>query len=61
VNVVRASEVVYEGNITSLRQEKDDAREVREGFECGIGVKGFTEFEVGDFLDCFAVETVEVE
>jgi translation initiation factor IF-2 len=61
VNVVRASEVVYEGNITSLRQEKDDAREVREGFECGIGVKGFTEFEVGDFLECFAVETVEVE
>jgi translation initiation factor IF-2 len=61
VNVVRASEVVYEGNITSLRQEKDDAREVREGFECGFGVKGFTEFEVGDFLDCFAVETVEVE
>lgn len=61
VNVVRASEVVYEGNITSLRQEKDDAREVLEGFECGIGVKGFTEFEVGDFLECFAVETVEVE
>jgi translation initiation factor IF-2 len=59
LNVVRQDEVIFEGSITSLRHEKDNVKEAREGFECGIGVKGFTEFEVGDILECFAVETVE--
>ncbi len=61
LHVVRDSEVIFEGSITSLRQEKDAVKEIREGFECGIGTKGFTEFEAGDILECFAEETVEVE
>jgi translation initiation factor IF-2 len=44
-----------------LKHEKDDVREIREGFECGIGVKDFTEFEEGDILVCFTEETVAVE
>ncbi|HEY69109.1 MAG TPA: translation initiation factor IF-2 [Anaerolineae bacterium] len=61
VHVVRENEVIFEGTITSLKHEKDDVREIREGFECGIGVKGYTEFEAGDILECFTEETVEVE
>jgi translation initiation factor IF-2 len=50
VRVLRTSEVIFEGPISSLRHEKDDVREIREGFECGIGVKDFNEFEEGDIL-----------
>jgi translation initiation factor IF-2 len=60
LHVLRNGDVIHEGSITSLRHEKDDVREIREGFECGIGVKGFSEFEVGDILECYAEETVEV-
>jgi len=54
--VIRDEEVVYEGEINSLKHEKDDVREVRTGFECGIGLKGFSEFQVGDTILCFTKE-----
>ncbi|HSM24884.1 MAG TPA: translation initiation factor IF-2, partial [Anaerolineaceae bacterium] len=54
--VVRNEEVIHEGEISSLKHEKDDVREVRTGFECGIGLKGFNEFEVGDTILCFTKE-----
>jgi translation initiation factor IF-2 len=60
MRVVRGNEVLHEGQISSLKHEKDDVREIREGFECGIGVKGFNEFKVGDMLVCFTEETVPV-
>jgi translation initiation factor IF-2 len=58
MRVVRGGEVIFEGPISSLRHEKDDVREAREGFECGIGLRGFDEFKVGDFLDCYTEEKV---
>jgi translation initiation factor IF-2 len=54
--VVRNEEVIHEGEISSLKHEKDDVREVRTGFECGIGLKGFSDFEVGDTILCFTKE-----
>ncbi len=54
--VVRNEEVVHEADIASLKHEKEDVREVRTGFECGIGLKGFSEFEVGDTIFCFTKE-----
>jgi translation initiation factor IF-2 len=60
IRVLRDGEDVFEGPISSLKHEKDDVREIREGFECGIGLKGFDDFEVGDQLVCFAEETVSV-
>lgn len=54
--VVRNEEVIHEGEIGSLKHEKDDVREVRTGFECGIGLKGFNDFEVGDTIQCFVKE-----
>ncbi|HKZ55562.1 MAG TPA: translation initiation factor IF-2 [Anaerolineales bacterium] len=58
VRVLRGGEEAYVGNITSLKHEKEDEREMREGFECGVGVKGFEEFLVGDILECYTEETV---
>ena len=58
IRVLRNGEKIFEGEIASLRHEKEDVREVRQGFECGIAVKGFTDFMVGDVLECFSVEKV---
>ena len=58
VRVVRDGTVVYEGNIASLRRFKDDARSVRAGFECGVGVENFNDIKEGDVLEFF--EVVEV-
>ena len=59
--VVRGGEVVHEGPISSLRHVKDDVRDMREGFECGIGLRGFDEFKVGDMLEIFTEEEVPAE
>ena len=58
VRVVRDGVVVYDGNIASLRRFKDDARSVRQGFECGIGIENFNDVKEGDVLEFF--EIVEV-
>lgn len=60
IRVIRNKQEVHTGPISSLKHEKDDVRDVREGFECGIGLKGFDEFEVGDTLECFTEEEVPI-
>jgi len=55
VRVVREGAVVYTGRINSLRRFKEDAGEVRTGFECGVGIANFNDVKVGDFLECFQV------
>ncbi len=59
VRVLRGSQVVHEGTVTSLRRGRDDVREVRQGFECGIGVDGYNDWEIGDIIAAY--EIVEVE
>jgi len=56
IRVIRNKDVVFEGEIGSLKRGKDDVREVREGFECGIALKQFHEFEEGDLLECYVIE-----
>ncbi len=56
--VIRDGSAVYTGEIESLKRFKDDVREVREGFECGIGVANFNDVKVGDVIECFTVEEV---
>jgi translation initiation factor IF-2 len=58
VRVVRDGVVVYTGRIHSLRRFKEDATEVRAGYECGIGVSNFNDVKVGDILECFAVQKI---
>jgi translation initiation factor IF-2 len=56
VRVLRDSAVVYTGRVISLRRFKDDANEVRAGFECGVGISNFNDVKVGDILECFKIE-----
>lgn len=56
VRVLRDDELVFEGEISSLRHEKDTVREVRQGFECGISLRGFNDFQVGDIIECYTIQ-----
>lgn len=58
VRVLRDGQVVHEGAMASLRQEKNDVREVDSGRECGINIEGFNDVQVGDSIECFDVVTV---
>jgi translation initiation factor IF-2 len=57
--VLRKQEKVYEGKVASLRRGKDDVREVLTGYECGILLEEFSEFEVGDVIEAFTQEKVK--
>ncbi len=59
VRVTRQGEVVHQGTLTSLRRFKDDAKEVAAGFECGVGVMGFKQFEEGDIIEAYRMERVD--
>jgi translation initiation factor IF-2 len=59
IRVLRENIVIYEGELESLRRFKDDVQEVRNGVECGIGVKNYNDVKVGDQIEVF--ETVEVK
>jgi translation initiation factor IF-2 len=56
VRVLRDNVVIYTGRVSSLRRFKDDVAEVRNGFECGIGISNFGDVKVGDVLECFTME-----
>ena len=56
--VVRDGIVVYEGEVSSLKRFKEDVREVREGFECGIGIANFNDVKAGDVIETYEVEEV---
>ncbi|HEU4560307.1 MAG TPA: translation initiation factor IF-2, partial [Longimicrobium sp.] len=58
IRVVRDAVQVYEGELGSLKRFKDDVREVREGFECGLNITNFNDIKVGDVLECYRVEEV---
>ena len=58
VRVIRDAATVYEGVLSSLKRFKDDVKEVKEGYECGIGIENFNDVKVGDVLECYRKETV---
>ena len=58
VRVIRDGLTVYEGDLGSLKRFKDDAKEVREGFECGIAIANFNDVKVGDVIEAYHVEEV---
>ncbi len=59
VRVLRVGEKVFEGKISSLKRFKDDARQVTQGYECGIGLEGFTDMREGDILQAYVLEEVK--
>ena len=58
IRVLRDNVVIFEGELDSLRRFKDDASEVRNGMECGIGVKNYSDVKVGDLIEVFEVNEV---
>ncbi len=58
VRLLREYVQVYDGKVGSLKRFKDDVREVREGYECGIGIEGFNDVKVGDVIECYKIEEV---
>ena len=59
VKVMRNNEKLFEGELASLKHEKENVKEVREGFECGLRIKGFNDFEIGDNVIAFIYEEVQ--
>lgn len=59
IRVVRDSVVIFEDKISSLKRFKDDAREVLQGFECGIGLEKFNDIKVGDILEAYEMQEIE--
>ncbi|HET9906725.1 MAG TPA: translation initiation factor IF-2 [Anaerolineales bacterium] len=57
VRLFRGTDLVFEGDMGSLRHEKDDVREVKQGYECGVGFKNFSDIQSGDQLICYILET----
>ena len=53
--VKRKGETLYKGKLTSLKRFKDDAKQVEKGYECGVVIDGFSDFESGDTIECFDV------
>jgi translation initiation factor IF-2 len=56
VRIMRRKSLIYEGVTQSLRRFQDEVNEVRAGMECGIRIEGFNEFQVGDAIECYAIE-----
>ena len=58
VRVRRRKDVIYEGIMQSLRRFQDEVNEVRAGMECGIRIEGYSDFQVGDTIECYTIEKV---
>lgn len=61
LRLVREGKIIYEGKVSSLKRFKDDAREVAEGFECGIGIENFNDIKNGDVIEAYMKEEVARE
>ena len=57
--VIREEEEISEGEIVSLKHIKDDAKEMKEGFECGIGIDNFSKFKEGDIVVCYEIKSIK--
>lgn len=56
--MIRESRIIGDYSLESLKREKDDAREVREGYECGMKLGGFNDLKEGDILEAYKIEEV---
>ncbi|MBL8689834.1 MAG: translation initiation factor IF-2 [Rhodospirillaceae bacterium] len=58
VRLLRDNVVIHEGTLKTLRRFKDEVREVREGFECGMAFENYDNIQVGDVIECFEIEAI---
>ena len=59
VRVIREGKIIFESRIASLKRFKEDVTEVKEGYECGVGIEGFNDIKLGDILEAFEIEKVK--
>ena len=53
IRVIRDGVIIYEGSVSSLKRFKDDVKEIGKGYECGVGIEGYTDIKVGDYIESF--------
>ena len=58
IRLLRDSVVVFEGKLSSLKRFKDDVKEVAEGYECGLGIDGYNDLQVGDQIEAYVIEKI---
>lgn len=61
IRIFRNGTLMHEGELASLKREQNNVREVREGFECGLRVKNYDDYQVGDQLECIVIEEVQAD
>jgi translation initiation factor IF-2 len=59
IRLIRDGIVVYAGKLTSLKRHKDDAAEVRSGFDCGMSIEGFNDMKEGDVIESYEMREVK--
>jgi len=59
VRLIRDGIISYEGKLSSLRRFKDDAKEVQNGYECGIGIEKYNDIKIGDIIECYYLEEIK--
>ena len=58
VRLLRDSVVIHDGNLAQLKRFKDDVKEVKEGYECGMSFENYNDIQVGDYIECYEIETI---
>ena len=58
VRLLRDNVVIFEGTLSSLKRMKDDAKEVVQGYECGVGLQGYNDIKKNDYIECFIMEQI---
>jgi translation initiation factor IF-2 len=61
VRLLRDSRVIFDGKLATLRRFKDDAKEVAQGFECGMGIEKFNDIKIGDLIEAYQIDLVTPE
>ncbi len=61
VRLLRDSRVIFDGKLSSLKRFKDDAKEVAEGYECGMGIENYNDIKIGDLIEAYTIEMITPE
>jgi translation initiation factor IF-2 len=56
LRLIRENVVIYSGKVSSLRRFKDDVKEVKTGFECGIGIENYNDLKIGDVIEAYEIK-----
>ena len=58
VRLLRDNVVIHDGNLSQLKRFKEDVKEVKEGYECGMSFENYNDIQVGDYIECYEIETI---